>query len=491
MRNVHAVILSTVLVITLGSSLQAATTMAPGTKPNVLFIAFDDLGDWIQLLDPASPIATPNLDRLAARGVLFRRAYCAAPECNPSRTSLLSGYHPTTSGIYENASDWRAVMPDVVMLPRYFRQHGYHTAGAGKLFHHVHAHFHDDASFDEHLPFERPILPAAKLNKLTRAQTPAGEWEPLAPTFDWGESPVPESQIGDVRYAGFAVDFLKRPQEKPFFLSVGFFLPHLPHFSPARSLEHYDSRTIRMPDVKAGDLDDVPAGGHALLHRWLRMFRGIQQHPDFEGKWREAVAAYAAAVTFADEQLGRVLDALDQSPHRDNTLIVVWSDHGYHLGEKGHWTKFVLWEKSTRVPLVIVAPGVAGKGGVSDRPVSLLDLYPTLVELCDLPPRRDLDGQSLVPLLRDPQAPREVPVLTTEMRGNHAVRTDRWRYIRYADGGEELYDHSTDPHEWHNLAADPQNAEVLAAHRQWLPFVEAAAAPNMTRQTDSVTLPKE
>lgn len=300
---------------------------------------------------------------------------------------------------------------------------------------------------------------------------------------------MPETEIGDVRYADFAIDFLERPQDKPFFLSVGFFLPHLPHFSPARWLERYDDAAMPMPVVKPDDLDDAPAGAHALLHRWRRMFRSIQQHPDFEGKWKEAVTAYAAAASFADEQLGRVLDALDQSPHRDNTIIIAWSDHGYHLGEKDHWTKFVLWEKSTRVPLVIVAPGVADAGGVSDRPVSLLDLYPTLVELCALPARRDLDGRSLVPQLRDPDAPREQPVLTTQMRGNHAVRSDRWRYIRYADGGEELYDHEADPHEWDNLAGDSRHSEVLAAHRIWLPAVEAASAPFMTEQTESVALP--
>jgi arylsulfatase A-like enzyme len=469
-------------VLLLGAALVLAAPVdgaSPGgTRPNVLFIAFDDLSDWIQPLDPSSPIAMPNLERLASRGVLFRRAYCAAPECNHSRTALLSGRRPTTSGVYANASDWKAVMPEVVMLPRYFRDHGYASVGAGKIYHHVHRHFHDEASFADYLPFLTDQLPAEKLNGLTRARTPDGRWEPLAPTFDWGPTVEGEAAMLDTRSADYAVRFLARPAERPFFLAVGFFRPHLPYFSPPRFLARYPAATMPLPPVLADDLADVPAGAHALMERWTRMFRGIQQAPEPTAKWREAVATYAAGATYADEQLGRVLDALDASPHRDNTIIVAWSDHGYHLGEKDHWTKFVLWEKANRVPLVIVAPGVARPGGKSDRPVSLVDLYPTLVELCGLPARPDLDGLSLVPLLRDPAAARQRPALMTEMPGNHAVRSDRWRYIRYADGGEELYDHSADPHEWTNLARDARFHDVLAEHRRWLPDREAPLAPN-------------
>ena len=456
----------------------AAQTASGPRPPNVLFICFDDLSDWIQPLDPSSPIEMPHLDRLAQRGMMFRRAYCAAPECNPSRTALLSGYRPTTTGVYANANDWKQVIPDAVMLPRYFREHGYSTAGAGKIFHHVDRHFHDEASFDDYLPFETDRLPPEKFNGLTRARTPEGNWEPLAPTFDWGPSPTSEDDMLDSRSATYAAEFLARTHERPFFLAVGFFRPHLPYFAPQRFLEQYPAVTTPLPPLKADDLDDVPAGAHALMHRWKRMFRGIQQAPDPETTWREAVASYAAGTTYADEQLGRILDALDRSPHRDNTIIVIWSDHGYHLGEKDHWTKFVLWEKANRVPLLIVAPGVARAGGASDRPVSLVDLYPTLVELCGLPARPDLDGLSLVPLLRDPAAERPRPALMTENPGNHAVRSDRWRYIRYADGGEELYDHTVDPHEWTNLAGDPQHRRTIAAHRRWLPTREAPVAPD-------------
>lgn len=446
--------------------------------PNVLFVAFDDLSDWTQLLDPTSPIAVPNLQRLARRGVTFRRAYCAVPQCNPSRTALLSGRRPTTTGVYDNASDWKAVMPDAAMLPRHFRDHGYRSVGAGKIYHHVDRHFHDERSFDDWLPFRTDRLPEKKHNGLTRARSPEGEWEPLAGTFDWGPTVEGEAAMLDTRSAEFASDFLRQSQAKPFFLAVGFFRPHLPYFSPPEALARYPAETMPRPAVMPDDLADVGTGAHALMQRWTRMFRSIMQAPDPDAKWREAVAAYAAGATYADGQLGRVLDALESGPNAAGTIIVVWSDHGYHLGEKDHWTKFVLWEKATRVPLVVVAPGVTPAGAVCDRPVSLVDLYPTLTELCGLPAPAGLDGESLVPQLRDPSAARRSPALMTEMTGNHAVRTDRWRYIRYADGSEELYDHQSDPHEWHNLAADPRHREVLAAHRRWLPAAEAPAAPD-------------
>ncbi len=474
--SVHRCCLLPLLLGILPVYVPAATTPVD-PRPNVLFIAFDDLNDWIRPLDPASPIRMPNLERLARRGVLFRRAYCAAPECNPSRTALLSGLRPTTTGVYANADDWKAVMPNVIMLPHYFREHGYLSIGAGKIFHHVNRHFHDETSFDRYLPFVTDRLPPEKLNHLTQAFSANGDVEPLAPTFDWGTSPTPEAEMLDVRSADFVAEILARPSDRPIFAAIGFFRPHLPYFSPPRFMAEYPALTMQLPLIQAGDLDDVPAGAHALMRRWTRMYRGIAQAPVPDAKHREAVAAYAAGASFADAQLGRVLDALDAGPHRDNTLIVLWSDHGYHLGEKDHWTKFVLWEKSNHVPLIIVAPGVAQAGAVADQPVSLVDLYPTLVELCGLPPRPDLDGLSLVPLLRDPTATWSRPALMTEMRGNHAIRSDRWRYIRYANGDEELYDHEVDPNEWTNLASNPQFYAVMADLRHWLPAQEASPAP--------------
>jgi len=449
-------------------------------RPNVLFIAVDDMNDWITLLDPEAPIRTPNLTRLAERGVVFTRAYCASPACNPSRVAVLTGKRPSTTGVYGNRSDWRGAMPDAVTLMQHFMAHGYRTEGAGKIFHHHGGGaFHDERSFHRFLLMPDPPdapMPAAKLNGL--------DWYG-SPNTDWGPWPGDEAEHVDVRTVDCCVARLneKRDDRRPFFLAAGIFRPHMPFFAPPRYFAGYPIEEVVMPEVKDDDLEDVPAGGQRLLgaKKWFfeGMMKAERQSP---GTWREAVRAYQACVTFADAQIGRLLDALDASPCCDNTIVVLWSDHGYHLGEKRHWEKFALWEKTTHVPYIIVAPGVAKAGGRCERPVDLTSVYPTLIELCRLAPRHDLDGVSLVPLLKDPGAECETPAVMTYQRGNHAVRSPRWRYIRYADGTEELYDHDADPHEWHNVADDPRHAGVLRDHRKWVPERNAEQVPDLERK---------
>lgn len=453
-----------VAVIAATSLIGFARPAAP--PPNVLFIAVDDLNDWIEPLKPDAPVRTPQMNRLAARGVTFTRAYCVSPECNPSRVSVMTGLRPSTTGVYANASDWRRVLPDAVTLPQHFMAHGYSTAAAGKVFHHTDPRFHDEASFQSWLPFEAEPLPAQRYNNLDAAVMPDGSLRRNAPTFDWGPPVLPEEQMLDVRSVAFGAEFLGRAHDQPFFLAIGIFRPHLPYFVPQRYLDAYPPEEIILPVVNADDLDDIPPGGRMLRARWTHMYDSIAQAG--EAKWREAIAAYCASIAFVDDQLGQLLDALENSPHADNTIIVLWSDHGYHLGEKAHWTKFVLWERATRVPLIIAGPGVTA-GAHCDRPVSLLDLYPTLAALSDLPIPAAVEGNNLVPLLKDPALDWPQPALMTYGPYNHAVRSERWRYISYADGGEELYDHDNDPQEWHNLAADPQHRAVIAALRQWLP----------------------
>ncbi|MCP5115834.1 MAG: sulfatase-like hydrolase/transferase, partial [bacterium] len=273
-----------------------------------------------------------------------------------------------------------------------------------------------------------------------------------------------------------------REHHQPFFLAVGIFRPHMPFFAPQRFFDLYPADSVVMPERKEGDLDDIPAGGMALIESKLWFWRGMSKAEAARaGTWRDAVRAYQASATFADSQVGRVLDAVEANGHSDNTVIILWSDHGYHLGEKDHWEKFMLWEKTTHVPLVVVAPGVTQPGMVCNRPVDLTAIYPTLVELCGLAEKPELEGASLVPLLRDAKAPRERPALMTYGRGNHAVRGERWRYIRYADGTEELYDHSTDPNEWDNVAGSPENAAVIEDLARWLPETNAPEAPPMER----------
>jgi arylsulfatase A-like enzyme len=455
----------------------APALKGPPAQPNVLFIAVDDMNDWIRLLDPSAPIRTPSLERLAGSGMLFTRAYTASSACNPSRTALLTGLRPSTSGVYGNATDWRAALPEAVTLPQHFRANGYHVAGAGKIFHHHWGGaFHDDASFDEFQPMPHPPdapMPPEKLNQLPGYGSP---------NTDWGVWPRREEDSVDHRTANFAIEFLGREHDSPFFLAVGIFRPHMPFYAPQRFFDEYPEEELAMPEMLDSNWADLPAGARALLEPKLWFFRGMREaERKLPGSWRNAVRAYQASATFADAQIGRVLDALDSSAHRDNTVIVLWSDHGYHLGEKEHWEKFALWEKTTHVPYIIVAPGVTKAGSVSGAPVDLMSVYPTLIELCGLPEKPELDGISLVPLLRDPGTEWTTPAVTTYMRGNHAVRNEHWRYIRYADGTEELYDHRLDPNEWNNLAAKAGHEDVKRRLARWLPSGDAPAAPEMKR----------
>lgn len=404
-------------------------------------------------------VRTPNLDRLSRRGVLFTRAHTAAPACNPSRVALLSGLRPSTTGVYENDHAWRPAMPQAVMLPEHFRRNGYTVAGVGKIFH---GGQNDERSWDYYTrPAGDPVPKQRPLNGI-----------PKTAHFDWGPIDAPDEAMADWKVADWASEYLQREHEDPFFLAVGIYRPHLPWFVPRPYFERYPEASIRLPVVNPQDLDDVPAPGRRLARP-----EGDHRKVVESGNWEKAVQGYLASITFADACVGRVLDALDRSPHAENTIIVLWSDHGWHLGEKQHWRKFTLWEEATRVPLMVVAPGVTRPGQTSPRTVSLLDVYPTLTELCGLPPGEGVEGQSLVPLLRRPYAEWDRPVVTTYGRNNHAVRSERWRYIRYANGAEELYDHQDDPKEWTNLADRKELAEVKAQLAAWLPKRNAPNAP--------------
>ncbi len=441
--------------------------------PDVLFIVIDDMNDWISLLDADAPIKTPNLERLTERGMVFTRAYCMSAACNPSRAATLTGLRPSTTGVYGNKSDWRRALPVRKTIMQQFMAAGYDVRGAGKVFHHqLDGAFHDDASFHDYQPMPPQRYPKKKLN---------GGPEYGSRNTDWGEWPVRVEDSIDFHTAEYCIKALRKPAgEKPRFLACGIFKPHSPFFAPSPYHDPY--REIRLPPRKPDDWDDLPSGAAALLGPKKWFWRGMMQlERRQEGSYRNFIRSYAACAAFADAQIGRVLDALDASPRRDNTIIVLWSDHGFHLGEKDHIEKFALWEKTNHIPFIVVAPGVARPGSRCDRPVDMSVVYPTLLDLCGLPPDTACDGESLVPLLRDPKAAWTRPALMTYMRGNHAVRTDRWRYIRYADGTEELYDHEADPHEWHNLAAEKRYENVMARHRQWLPRSEADQVPDLKK----------
>jgi arylsulfatase A-like enzyme len=352
--------------------------------------------------------------------------------------------------------------------------HGYRVEGAGKLFHHhLAGAYHDADSFHNFLSMPWPPdapMPPAKLN---------GLFEYGSANTDWGPWPGRDENAVDVRTVDWCIDRLRQPSTEPLFLACGLFRPHMPFFVPAAWLERYPPDQVVMPETDEHDLEDIPAGGRELMSQAARFFSGMLDGENrIPGSYREAVRCYQASATFADAQIGRLLDALDNSPQMRSTVIVLWSDHGYQLGEKQCWEKFTLWEKATRVPFIIVAPGIAQPGAICERPVSLLDIYPTLVDLCGLPLLEQLEGATLKRWLQIPHAERDRPAIMTYLRGNHAIRSNHWRYIRYADGTEELYDHRNDSQERDNLANDPHYATVLAEHRRWLPTEDAPPAPD-------------
>ncbi len=440
---------------------EKASSDRQASRPNVLFIAADDLNDWTGFLGGHPQAKTPNLDRLAARGVAFTRAYCSAPACNPSRASMLTGVRPASSGVYHNNQPWRPVLADAVTLPQYFRKGGYHVVGGGKIFHGA---YEDHASWDDYFKLTKQDHPVPKKVPVNGI--------PNTAHFDWGPVDVGDEAMGDFKTVSRAADYLKQSHDRPFFLAVGFIRPHLPWYVPRKYFDQFPLSEIKRPEVKANDLDDVPPGGLAMARR-----QGDHRKVVEAGQWEKAVQGYLANIAFVDAQIGRLLDALDSSRYGKDTIVVFWGDHGWHLGQKEHWRKFALWEEATRVPLIIAAPGIGRPGTLSPRTVSLMDLYPTLIELAGLPPKPEIEGNSLVPLLKAPNSAWDHPAVTTHGRNNHSVRSERWRYIRYADGQEELYDHSHDPKEWNNLAGNPQWTQIKAELARSLPTRNAPDAP--------------
>lgn len=456
---------------------------AEAKQPNVLFIAVDDLNDWIGCLGGHPQARTPNIDRLAASGLLFTNAHCAAPACNPSRTAIMTGLSPHKSGLYGNGQNMRDILPDAVLLPRYFANHGYRAMGSGKLLH----YFIDAQSWDEYFPaketedpFPRTLYPESRPVSLPRG----GPWQYIE--TDWGPLNVTDEAFGgDWAVSQWVGQQLKREHQQPFFLACGIYRPHEPWFVPAKYFEQFPLAEIELPPgFKADDLSDVPPGGLQL--RDLPYFSHIRKHD----QWKQAIQGYLASIAFADAMVGRVLDALEQGPNRDNTIVVLWSDHGWHLGEKMRWQKFTGWRVSTRVPFIVrvpkATPGLPRgtlPGTVCDSPVSLLSLYPTLTELAGIPAKTDNDGPSLMPLLRDTQSVWPHVALTSlQDPGSYGLSARRWRYIHYADGGEELYDIQNDPYEWVNLANSPQHQAVLEELRGRAPkkFAPIARAKHET-----------
>lgn len=449
----------------------AVVTAAPvvaAERPNVLMIAIDDLNHWVGHLGRNPQTKTPNIDRLASQGVTFTRAYCAAPACNPSRAALMSGRRPSTTGCYLNSQNWRPGIPEDVLLNSHFVRAGYAVYGAGKIYH---------GSYDRGGEWTDYFSGNERKGALQRHPSASNngvggiQFYPLANTDD----EMPDHAVVD-----YCIERLSEPGDKPLFVACGLIKPHMPFSVPKKWFDMFPLESIELPPYRADDLDDVPPAG-------VRMARPDGDHAQIvkSGRWKEAVQAYLATIAYCDFEVGRLLDALEKSPRRDNTIVVLWSDHGWSLGEKSHWRKFALWEEPTRTVFIWKAPGVTTAGARCERAVDYTCVYPTLCGLAGLSTPDGQDGRNITSLLKNPDASWDVPAITTHGFRNHTVRTDGWRYIRYANGDEELYDESADPLEYTNLASSPEHAARKAELARWLPRVDAPELPSQPESKPS------
>lgn len=446
----------------------AAPSVAP--RPNVLLIIVDDLNDWIGCMGGHPQTLTPNLDRFAAASQLFTNAHCAAPSCNPSRTAIFTGLSPHKSGLYDNRQRMRDVLPERTLLPKWFSQHGYHAAGSGKLLH----YFIDAGSWDEYFPpaagedpFPRTLYPEQRPVSLPVG----GPWQYVE--TDWAALQATDEEFGgDYLVSGWIAEQLQQEREQPFFLACGIYRPHEPWFVPEKYFEPFPLQDIQLPPgYREDDLDDLPPPGQRIGPN--RYFAHIQQ----QGQWKQGIQGYLASIHFADAMLGRVFSALQNSPHADNTIVLLCSDHGWHLGEKQHWQKYTPWRACTRVPLLLHVPqGVAAlpqgtrPGSTCDRAVSLVSIFRTLTALSGLPCPDDTDGHDLTPLLADPEAAWDHPAITfLGEPGSYGLSHGSERLVHYAGGDEEYYRIDQDRYEWTNLATDPLYAGRMATLRSLAP----------------------
>jgi arylsulfatase A-like enzyme len=455
-------------------------------RPNVLFLAVDDWNDMVGAMGDNQAI-TPNLDRLAKRGIVFTNAHAPGVYCAPSRTAIMTGLQPYNSGLYTDEPHMFNI-PDRQDIPQYFKANGYKVYGVGKVYHHMPGYL-DRRGFDEYFIWNEEHkkqgwqLGAWNEGAPLPPEVPASHMREYIgnPHFDYYEMPNDdESKMADTIGAEWAADFLKQKHEKPFFLAYGSYAPHKPNYAPKKYFDLYPVDKIKLPEVREDDLDDLPPKIRKTIHRISKLHLNIVEH----GDWKNAVRCYLACISYADAQVGKVLDALERSPYADNTVVVLWSDQGYHLGEKFKWAKHTLWERTTNSPYIWAGPGVP-KGVKSDVTVSLIDTYSTIIELCGLEKITPLDGQSLVPIFNDPKNAADRIAITTQGK-SYSIVNRQWRYIWRDNDGEELYDLSKDPHEWYNLAGD---AEYSAIKKKFAALVpQNVAPPGMSRRSGQLRL---
>ena len=456
-------------------------------KPNVLFIAIDDLNDWISVFGGHPKAVTSHMDRLADSGAMvFQNAHCAGPVCCPSRSAMLSGFMPSRSGIYSNSQNMldSPLVQAHATLPEYFSKHGYVSLSMGKIFHkHATAHGLDAGqwAYDKYESAKggggvnEAKLTSRNKNLINGQPGPPSQHNKGGGTeFAWGPTAKGKEATKDYQTALWAGEQLQKSYDRPFFMAIGLSKPHLPFYVPQEFFDLYDPDGDYLPPIREDDLEDIltPRGKQKFQasgdYLWLKQNNLLN----------EAARAYLAATSYADACLGVIFEALEMSPHYNNTVVFVWGDHGWHLGEKLKYRKGTGWSESTRIPFVVRLPGMVGRQDCR-RLVNMIDFYPTLIELCGLPEKKVLDGRSFAPLLKHPAMPWDFPTVTINGEGNASACDDRWRFIRYSDGTEELYDLQTDPQEWHNLITQPSPAGEAAMLRleELLPKTFAEAIP--------------
>ena len=464
-----------VLLVAMG---QASAQQPASRRPNVLLIMADDLNNDMGTYGHAM-VKTPNLDRLAARGVRFDRAYTQFPLCSPSRVSLLTGLRPDTTKIYDLVTDFRTILPDVVTLPQMFQRNSYAVVRVGKIYHYGNPGQIGTSGLDDPKSWDAVVNPRGIDKDEEAVLTNLTPNRGLGAALAYYASPAPDEEHTDGKVATETIALLEKYKDRPFFLAAGFYRPHCPYIAPRKYFDMYPIEQIDAPKWSEADVKDVPPP--AFITRppnWGVAEQGV----------RESIRAYYASITFLDANVGRLLDALDRLKLTDNTIVVFISDHGYLTGERGQWFKQMLFERSARAPLIISAPGVSVKGRPSQRVVEFLDLYPTLAALAKLTPPAGLHGRSLVPLLRNPSAAWDHPALTQVHRAppngpafeGYSIRTERWRYMEWEEGkrGRELYDERVDPNELRNLAADPAHAKQVAEMQRLLQRVRESGRPS-------------
>ena len=448
-----------IVCVLLAMTLIASKAEAKDRRPDIVFIVVDDLNDWVGCLGGHPGTKSPNIDQLASSGMLFTQAYCNSPQCRPSRTSFNHGVYPFRTGTYFNARYRKETKMSTPSMQQFLADKGFRVSIGGKVFHGSGPKI-EGAAIQKRLPDPKP--PKGKDN-----------FGGLKPPNDGYPLDTTDEQMGDYKLSQWAIQQWNQVTDQPVFMSVGFFRPHRPLQVPKSWFGHFPLESITRPAEPNGvdDWADMPEFARRLArtHAHKPLHKGLSDHEFIVAnqQWDLTIQAYQASVAFVDHQIGHLLKALKNNPRGRDTYIVLVSDHGWHLGEKKHWCKGAIWEQTTHIPFIVHGPGVT-QGSRCSQPVSLIDIYPTLLDFAGYDIPKWVDGTSVKAQLIKADTPRP-PVISSYGEGNTSIRTQHWRYIRYEDGSEELYDHRVDPNEWTNQAENPEHAKVKKRMAKLIP----------------------